>query len=351
MRRPDKPDNEAERLRALHRYDILDTASERSYDDLVSIAAAICGMPMGSVSLIDADRQWFKARIGIGDPQTPRDVAFCAHAILSPQDVTVVNDAREDERFRDNPFVQNDPNIRFYAGAPIVTLDGLAMGTLCVMDSKPRELEVYQFDALNALSRQVSSMLEMRSLSRALKLQLEDRDWYEHQMHAFQDQLEAHAADLSEQVRQDALTKLPNRRAFSAALEQAIDSDGRCCVAVVDIDHFKVINDTHGHLVGDAVLVEVATALRAASGGQGVVARYGGEEFAWLLHEPDIERARLQCEYLREAVAHASAALPVTVSIGLACRGAGETSAQVFERADHALYAAKRAGRNCVVIA
>ena len=184
MLQPPLPANETDRVRTLQLYKVLDTGSEKMLDDLTQLAASICETPMAAISLIDENRQWFKSKVGIDAAETSRDVAFCAHAILSPQDVTVVNDAREDERFRDNPFVQNDPNIRFYAGAPIVTLEGLAMGTLCVMDSQPRALETYQVDALNALSRQVSAMLEMRSLSRALKLQLEDREWYEHQMHA-----------------------------------------------------------------------------------------------------------------------------------------------------------------------
>lgn len=351
MQRPPKPENETERLAALRGYEILDTGPESGYDDLVMIASAVCGMPMGSVSLIDADRQWFKARLGIDDPETPRDAAFCAHAILEPETLMVVPDATEDPRFRDNPFVLGKPGIRFYAGAPLLGTEGLPLGTLCVMDRQPRDLQRHQIEALNALSRQVSRLLELRRASKALKLQLQDRAWYEDQLHRYQEALEAQNADLIEQTRTDPLTGLANRRAFSAALAGALEAGTACCVAIIDIDHFKVVNDVHGHLVGDQVLVEVAAQLRAASGGHGTIARHGGEEFVWLLPATPIAQAELQCHYLCEAVRHASDALPVTISVGLAASTPGESLASLMERADRALYAAKRNGRNRVEIA
>ena len=349
MQRPAKPANEAERLQALQRYRILDTPPEAAFDDLVMIAAAICGMPMGSVSLIDVDRQWFKARLGLDDPQTSRDVAFCAHAILEPDRMLVVPDALLDDRFRDNPVVTGEPCIRFYAGAPLRDAEGIAVGTLCVMDRQPRELQPFQLDALDALSRQVSALLELRRSSHALAMQLQDRDWYEQQLQAFSDALELQNADLAEQVRLDPLTGLANRRALRAALELALDAqDVPPCVALVDIDHFKAVNDTHGHAVGDEVLLRVANAMRASSAGHGLLARYGGEEFAWLLPDVDLAQARLQCDYLREAVAYATDALPVTVSIGVSAARPGDSVASLLERADRALYAAKGAGRNRV---
>lgn len=351
MQRPPKPENETERLAALRGYEILDTGPESGYDDLVMIASAVCGMPMGSVSLIDADRQWFKARLGIDDPETPRDAAFCAHAILEPETLMVVPDATEDPRFRDNPFVLGEPGIRFYAGAPLLGAEGLPLGTLCVMDRQPRDLQPHQIEALNALSRQVSRLLELRRASKALKLQLQDRAWYEDQLHRYQEALEAQNADLIEQTRTDPLTGLANRRAFSAALAGALEAGTACCVAIIDIDHFKVVNDVHGHLVGDQVLVEVAAQLRAASGGHGTIARHGGEEFVWLLPATPIAQAELQCHYLCEAVRHASDALPVTISVGLAASTLGESLASLMDRADRALYAAKRNGRNRVEIA
>ena len=349
MQRPPKPDNEAERLHALSRYQILDTAPEAGYDDLVSIAAAICGTPMASVSLIDADRQWFKARLGLEVSETPRDHAFCAHAILEPSTVMVVPNALLDSRFNENPLVTGAPSIRFYAGAPLLNAEGISMGTLCVIDSQPRELQRYQLDALDALSRQVSSLLELRKVSHGLALQLRDREWYEQQLQNFSEELVLQNADLHEQVRLDALTGLANRRALGATLELALDSNDGCCVALLDIDHFKAVNDTHGHAAGDEVLVQVANTLRASSAGHGLLARHGGEEFAWVLPGIDLDQAVLQCEYVREAMKFASEALPVTISIGVAKAQPGDSIASLLQRADTALYAAKHAGRDRVM--
>lgn len=144
MQKPATPANEAQRLQALRSYDILDTPPERDFDDLVAIAAAVCDVPIALVSLIDEQRQWFKARLGLAAAQTPRELAFCAHAILSPDRPLIVPDARDDARFADNPLVRDDPNIRFYAGAPLVTPGGEALGTLCVIDTRPRELQERQ---------------------------------------------------------------------------------------------------------------------------------------------------------------------------------------------------------------
>jgi PAS domain S-box-containing protein len=155
------PANEETRLEALRELEILDTASEPEFDDLALIASQICGTPIAMVTLVDRDRQWFKSHVGTEVQQTPRDVAFCAHAILQ-RDLFVVPDATEDPRFAQNPLVTTDPKIRFYAGAPIRTPDGHAVGTLCVVDRRPRELTNEQENALRALSRQVEARLELR---------------------------------------------------------------------------------------------------------------------------------------------------------------------------------------------
>lgn len=155
------PANEAERLEALRRYHILDTGSDPAFDDLAALASHICGTPIALVSLIDADRQWFKARIGIDVSETARRDSFCGHAIVA-DDLLVVEDALADERFADNPLVSSDPSIRFYAGSKLTTADGYALGSLCVVDRVPRKLTPAQEQALRALSRQVVVQMEHR---------------------------------------------------------------------------------------------------------------------------------------------------------------------------------------------
>jgi signal transduction histidine kinase len=161
------PVNETERLATLYGLNVLDSAPEKDFDDIVALAAAVCGVPMSLVSLIDTDRQWFKASVGTDLAETPRDLSFCAHAILG-RDLLVVPDARLDPRFADNPAVAGECGVRFYAGAPLVTTDGYALGTLCVVDSRPRRLDVEQLQALRALARQVTSQLELRRYAVAL---------------------------------------------------------------------------------------------------------------------------------------------------------------------------------------
>ncbi|TAD75216.1 MAG: sensor histidine kinase [Oscillatoriales cyanobacterium] len=169
------PRHEADRLKALNDYEILDTLPEKNYDDLAAIAAYICGTPISLISLIDSDRQWFKARHGIDATATPREQAFCAYAICQPEEVLMVPNALEDPRFAQNPLVTGDPEIRFYAGAPLVTSEGLAVGTLCVIDRQPRQLTQQQIDALQALSRQVISQLELRRQAKQLQQEVQLR--------------------------------------------------------------------------------------------------------------------------------------------------------------------------------
>lgn len=153
---------EAARLQALLDLNVLDTLAEPMFDDVAELAAQICGTPVALITLIDDKRQWFKARVGLDAQETPREVAFCAHAILQADGVMVVNDALDDTRFAANPLVVNDPHIRFYAGAPILTPDGLPLGTVCAIDRQPRELDAHQLKALQALSRQVARLLHFR---------------------------------------------------------------------------------------------------------------------------------------------------------------------------------------------
>lgn len=168
--------DEQARLAALRRYRILDTQPEQRFDDLTMLASHICDAPISLITLIDSDRQWFKSKVGLEVPETERSVAFCAHAIQEPGTIMQVPDATHDDRFRDNPFVTGAPNIRFYAGAPLVTPDGYALGTLCVVDVKPRRLTDAQLRALDALRRQAESLLELRRNLDDLAEALSERD-------------------------------------------------------------------------------------------------------------------------------------------------------------------------------
>lgn len=351
MIKPEKPANEMARMAELERYEILDTAPERSYDDLLAIAAAICDTPMGSVTLVAGERQWFKSRLGLAAEETSRDVAFCGHAILKPEDMLIVPDTLLDERFHDNPFVTGEPKIRFYAGAPLV-MNGQATGTFCVMDNRPRQLTPFQKQAMIGLSRQAAALLELRAAIRDLRHHISERNWYEQKLESYQQMLEEQNAELTELSKTDALTGLPNRRAFNVALASAIkaaSSQGRpLCVAILDVDHFKMINDLHGHPAGDTVLAAIGRILDAQRGSRGFAARSGGEEFVVILPDTALDAAELQCEFMRQAVQDRAHGLPVTISIGVTQYRAGDTAAAMYARADEALYVAKRNGRNCV---
>ncbi len=167
-----RPLSEVDRLDALREFQVLDTAPEQSFDDIVTLASRICNTPIALVSLVDDQRQWFKARVGMEDQETSRDIAFCAHAILGTETM-VVPDATRDPRFHDNLLVTTDPHIRFYAGAPLMTSDGHALGSMCVMDREPREMTAEQLDSLAILSRQVVAQLESRRVSSMLAGALE----------------------------------------------------------------------------------------------------------------------------------------------------------------------------------
>ncbi len=161
------PANDESRLKTLQDYAILDTAPEPEYDALTQLASAICGTPIALISLVDRDRQWFKSKVGLGATETHRDISFCGHAILETE-TFVVQDATQDTRFADNPLVTGDPSIRFYAGAPLISENGDAIGTLCVIDSKPKDFPEEKRKALTTLAHMVMTQLELKKKNEKL---------------------------------------------------------------------------------------------------------------------------------------------------------------------------------------
>jgi len=319
------PANERERLKALLRYEILDTDSERHFDDLTLLASHICQTPIALVSLVDKDRQWFKARVGLSVSETSRDVSFCAHAILQPN-LFIVPDATEDARFADNPLVTSEPKIRFYAGMPLFTSDGKhALGTLCVIDRVPRELSATQKEEIEALARQVQALLELR----------------------FRLQQERHLARI------DSLTGAANRRAFYESLEGELSRLKRYArpfsVAYLDLDNLKRVNDDFGHEAGDTVLCTVSATARKHLRRTDTIGRLGGDEFAILFSEADSDTARAATDrfnnYLLDAMRQDR--WPVTFSIGLVTYLAAPTSVEeLMKKADELMYLVKKSGKN-----
>jgi len=251
MNMPEFPHDEVARLETLRSLDVLDTPQEERFDRLTRMAKRLFNVPIALVSLVDENRQWFKSCVGLPVSETPRDISFCGHAILG-EGVFIIPDATADDRFHDNPLVIDDPNIRFYAGCPLRALNGGQMGTLCIIDDKPRDFDEHDLSALKDLAAMAEQELA------ALQLAVLDE-----------------------------LTEISNRRGFITLVGHAI----RMCVrqkmsaslVFFDLDKFKLINDTHGHMEGDRALVAFANILHKTLRESDLVARIGGDEFAALL--------------------------------------------------------------------
>lgn len=195
------PANETERLAALARYDILDTLAEVEFDDFTWLASQICGTPIALISLVDAERQWFKSKVGLDASETPRDLAFCAHAIHGAELFEVPN-ALEDARFADNPLVTGAPDIRFYAGSPLTTPEGLRVGTLCVIDRVARNLSAQQRESLARLGRQVVAQLELRLAKKELEQRLASQEAAEEKIKTLHADLKRHATQIEQANRE-----------------------------------------------------------------------------------------------------------------------------------------------------
>ncbi len=270
VKEPDSPSDETQRLETLRSLDILDTASEERFDRVTRMAKRMFDVPIAIVSLVDENRQWFKSCLGLDVSETPRKVSFCGHAILDDA-VFVIEDATADPRFADNPLVVGEPQIRFYAGCPLSVIDGHKLGTLCIIDRKPRRLS----DEDLGLLRDLAAMVE-RELA-ALQM-----------------------ATLDE------LTGISNRRGFLILADYSLRFSARnktpASLIFLDLDGFKDINDSYGHAEGDRALRLFADTLRDTFRESDVVARLGGDEFAVLLSRSPVQEAQEATDRLADAV-------------------------------------------------
>ena len=354
------------RLAKLQSYEILDTLPEAVYDDITALAANICHTPTALVSLIDSHRQWFKSKVGLEADETPRSMAFCDRTIQK-NEVMIVEDAQLHPRFCSNPLVTGPPFIRFYAGAPLITPDGYALGSLCVLNYKPHKISPEQVQALQVLSHQVIAQMELSYQRHQLKLanqQLEQKVKERtasltvslHRLLKAQTTLLQREAASRHNALHDPLTQLPNRSYFLQRLNQAIQLNHRqpshhYAVLFIDLDHFKPINDTLGHDIGDALLVHVAQQIQQLFRKSDLVARLGGDEFAVLLDSIRDENQavtaikRLQ-QRLKSPVAIEGHKLSVGVSIGVTfSRNGYRTPEAALKDADLAMYQAKNKSR------
>lgn len=333
------PTDEALRQRALDEMNLVDTPAEHYLDTLVRLTQDLAHVDTVLISLIDQDRQWFKARIGLDASETPRDVSFCGYAILD-DGTLLVPDATRDPRFVDNPLVLNPPYIRFYAGHPLRAGNGKAIGTLCMFDPQPRLLNEIQQANFKDLATLAEGYLQLRSLiqtNRDLRLEM-DRE-----------QRKALLAPL---------TQLWNRGALAAFHDRerrlAHERGLQLGAIYADLDHFKAVNDQHGHAAGDQVLCECARRLRAALRPDDLLVRQGGEEFVALLPVKDSAELNGIAQRVRQLIGTqpvqlASGPLRVSLSAGCTLFVEGETLEDALRRADSGLYAAKQGGRDQVV--
>lgn len=316
-------DRESARLTALDRYDVLDTPPEEAFDRITRLAKKLFDVPVALVSFIDAHRQWHKSCSGLAAGEAPRQHTFCQYVIADGQHL-VINDASLDPRFRDNRYVVNAPHVRFYAGVPLTTGDGHHIGSLCLVDFRPRDFSPVQIEILSDLARMVTDQLELRVCAT-----------------------------------RDSLTNVLSRRVFKQearrAAALALRHHHDLSAIAIDLDHFKSVNDTYGHAAGDRVLAGAARIFLDQIRETDLLGRLGGEEFAVLLPNTTQGGAMAVADKLRFAIGTqlipaGDHEIRVTASFGIASLDASTRDAEtLLDHADKALYEAKSTGRNrCV---
>jgi diguanylate cyclase (GGDEF)-like protein len=314
MPKTDTPEEQA-RQRKLDSYRLLDTLPEAAYDDIVRVASVLCDVPTALITLVDHDRQWFKAKVGIEARQTSRDVAFCDHAIRTPEQPMIIPDATQDPRFAENPLVTGQPGIRFYAGVPLQAPTGEALGTVCVIDREPREIETHQVEGLQALAR--------------LAIEL----------------MEDHRERL-ERARIDA------DRAFrDAGAQEATASGGAAAaaVAIIELDHVAQLRETEGPDAVARLLAAISSRVNKELSGRDILGPHGDHELLLVL--ADGHGAEDLLARIRHAVVSCDAVKPATITIGAAVAATrAQPMEALFLKADDALARARASGGNQVKV-
>lgn len=343
MIKPGKPIDEEDRIKALKELDILDTPLNPSFERITRLTKKMLDVPIVAISLVDAERQWFKSEQGLNICETNRDVSFCGHAILQ-DGIFIIPNALQDERFSDNPLVIDEPHIRFYAGNPIRNQDGYKIGSFCIMDTKPRIISEEEIE-------------ELRDMTALVEQQL-----FSHQQKQYHSKIMKELDQAKREKLIDSLTRVWNRNGieinFLGHTEQAKHNQQYLALTMIDIDNFKNINDTYGHNAGDQVLREITKRIITSLDQNDVLGRWGGEEFLGIIaikcEDPEscvhiFEKARKSIS--DEPVEFNGNLIPVTASFGITfSKDLSEDLVDIVAKADHALYEAKNTGKNKCVL-
>lgn len=313
---PPKPDNETERVHALRRLNVLDTQTEERFDRVVRLAQKLFNVPIALVSLVDSDRQWFKSKIGIDAPETSRDLSFCGHAILQDE-IMIVEDATQDMRFKDNPLVTGNPNIKFYLGCPLKVNQQFNIGTFCLIDKEKRSFSEEDLKVMEDLAHILQAELEAIQLSTT-----------------------------------DELTELSNRRGFLLIGNYIFDLCERenrpITLLFFDLDNFKHINDTFGHAEGDKVLKIFSQYLKENFRNSDVIGRLGGDEFCVLCTGLGRDKiSQLVKRFKKSLTDHANANYPIQYSLGCIQfnKEKHKSLGDFLDEADKRMYENKRLNR------
>ncbi len=317
MQPPTMPADETTRIDTLRALNILDTSPDERFDRLTRLAKRLFGVPIALVSLVDADRQWFKSCVGLAATETSREVSFCGHAILE-DDIFLVPDALMDPRFSDNPLVVDDPNIRFYAGCPLRVANGSKLGTLCIIDRDPRDFDDHDRELLRDLARMAEQEL--------MAVQL---------------------------ATMDELTLISNRRGFASLAAHSLAVCRRAgqsaSMVFFDLDGFKQINDQFGHAEGDRALSTFSRLLTETFRDSDVIGRLGGDEFAVLIGDADQSATELALDRFDRRVAdhnlESRRGYELTYSVGsVTAPGGSSTVDELLADADAEMFRNKQDG-------